>query len=366
MDERRRIIDTDLHHHFSSPSALDQYMPEGVPFQYYSSGRSIPHPGAFRHDAARPEGGTPSSDPAQVVTDHIERYGIDYAVLMPGSLLGLCGLPDADLASAIASATNDWTINEWLSADERFLGAILVAPRDPERAADEIRRLAGHPRMVQATVNTLPCLLGDPALDPIFAACAEVGIPLTMHLGQNGGVSDMAWPIGGPTSFCESHTGITVQGQYHLLSLITEGVFVRYPTLRVVFNEFGIAWLPFVMWRLDMEYRAFRKELPWLTRLPSEYIRDHVRFTTQPLEEPARPMDLVTLLSLVEAEGMLMFSSDYPHWDADNPEYVLRAFPEETKQRILFDTAYEVLGLEGRLAAVRQHSGTVATAPSSA
>jgi predicted TIM-barrel fold metal-dependent hydrolase len=164
-------------------------------------------------------------------------------------------------------------------------------------------------------------------------------------------VAETAWPFGVPTSFCEYHTGVTMQAQYHLVSLITSGALVKYPNLHVVFNEYGVAWLPFVMWRLDMEYRAARDELPWLTELPSEYIRQRVRFTTQPLEEPNNPQDLVTLLSLVGGEDMLMFSSDYPHWDADNPDRTLRGFSEEARYKIFYDNARRLLNLEGRLRA---------------
>ena len=346
------IIDTDLHHQFPSATAVAEYMPEGLPFQYYSGGSGIAHPsGPFRRDALPPGGGVPGSDPVHVVRDHLDRYDFEYAVLMPGSLLGLCGLPDVDLAAALARACNDWTIAEWLPVDERYLGAILVAPRDAEQAAAEIYRLSGVARMVQVTVNTLPCLMGDATLDPIYAACEDVGLPLAMHLGADSGVTETAWPFGTPTSFCEYHTGVTFQAQYHLVSLITEGVFVKHPRLRVVFNEFGVSWLPYVIWRLDAEYRAAREELPWLQSLPSDYIREHVRFTTQPLEDPRDPRDLVTLLSLIDGDDLLMFSSDYPHWDADNPEWVLRAFSDEAKRKIFDANARAFLNLDERLGA---------------
>jgi predicted TIM-barrel fold metal-dependent hydrolase len=117
----------------------------------------------------------------------------------------------------------------------------------------------------------------------------------------------------------------------------------------VVFNEFGVAWLPFVMWRLDMEYRAARQDVPWLTKLPSAYVRESVRFTTQPLEEPKNPKDMVTLLSLVYGDEVLCFSSDYPHWDSDNPDLVLKAFPEDWKRKLLYDNPKELFHLDDSL-----------------
>jgi predicted TIM-barrel fold metal-dependent hydrolase len=73
------------------------------------------------------------------------------------------------------------------------------------------------------------------------------------------------------------------------------------------------------MWRLDAEWKALRTEVPWVTRRPSDYLRDHVRFSTQPLERPEDDRDCLQMLVLMDAEHLLMFSSDYPHWDFDDP-----------------------------------------------
>jgi predicted TIM-barrel fold metal-dependent hydrolase len=344
--KRYAIVDCDLHHHFPSNAAIAGYLPESPrPAYYTGGGRGIPHPdGAFRLDAAAAEGGVPASDPHVVAHDHLDRHGIDRAILSCGSLLGLSAMHDLDRATELATAINDWTIAEWFPADERFLGSITVATSDPQQAAAEIRRVGTEPRMVQVCATGLPCLMGNTFLHPIYEACAEVGLPFTLH---QGGLQPT--PSATPTSFVESHTDMCFPALPHLVSMVTEGVFVKYPGLTLVLNEFGVAWLPFVMWRLDMEFRAGRDELPWLTRLPSEYIRDHVRFTTQPLEEPADPKQLVTLLSLVDAQYMLMFSSDYPHWDADNPDTVLRAFPDDWKALIFSENARRTFRLAERL-----------------
>lgn len=336
-----RIVDCDVHHHFP-PEGIAKYLPDREIEPYYAGGAGLPHPdGAFRIDTYPPRGGLPASDPQFVVEDHLDRHGIDYAILSCGSLLGLSGMHDLDRAAELATAINDWTIADWFPVDDRFLGSITVATGDPVAAAAEIRRLGRHPRMVQAVATGLPCLMGDPFLHPIYEACSEVGLPFTLH---QGGLPPTRAAT--PASFVESHIDMCFPALQHVVSAVTQGVFVKYPDFKIVLNEFGIAWLPFVMWRLDMEYRAGRDELPWLTRLPSEYITDHFRFTTQPLEEPDDRQKLVKLFETFDAPDMLLFSSDYPHWDADNPDVALRKLPEEWRQRIYFDNAWDTFGLD--------------------
>ena len=101
--------------------------------------------------------------------------------------------------------------------------------------------------------------------------------------------------------------------QSQLLSLIAEGAFDRFPTLRVGCSRPGFAWLPAFLWRFDKEWRGLRREVPWTTRLPSEYVRDHVRLTLQPVDGPADPEALLTVIDQLGSSELLMFSTDYPH-----------------------------------------------------
>jgi hypothetical protein len=284
------------------------------------------------------------------VDDHLNRYEIDLAILNPGSTLYLSGLPDIELANEIARATNDWTVEEWFPADDRFLGSILISPRDPEWSAAEIRRLGDHPRMVQVTTNWVPSLLGARQLHPIYEACDEKRLPFNLHVGGAGaGINQGSYGTGNPTTFLEGHFGMCVPALQHLVSLVTEGVFVKFPNFRFVLNEFGVTWLPFVLWRLDQEFRENREDVPWLEELPSEYISRSVRFTTQPLETPADPRDLITLLSVMGGDHFLMFSSDYPHWDFDNPQMALKGFPPDWLDNVFFGNAWDFYGLDRRL-----------------
>ena len=145
-----RIFDADLHHQYPSGAAIAKYLPEQTTSPYYNAGRAVPHvDGAYRLDAVPPQGGVPGSDPRFVVSDHLDRHQIEYAILSCGSVLGISLMHDVDRAAGLARATNDWTVQEWFSVDERFLGSITVSTSDPVQAADEIRRMGSDPRMMQ-------------------------------------------------------------------------------------------------------------------------------------------------------------------------------------------------------------------------
>jgi uncharacterized protein len=346
---RRRIVDVDVHHMYPSPTELAPYLHDPEAVKYYGGnnfGILNPH-GAFRRDSYPPGGGMPGSDPHFTVEQHLDAYDLDYVILNHFQAGG--SFPVAT-AAEIASATNDWTISEWLSVDDRFLGSITISTLDPDLAAGEIRRVGTNPRMVQVSATAAPCLLGNSFMHPIYEACSELDLPFNFHVGGAETRTTSTYGGGKPSTFVEYHTGMTVPALHHVISLVCDGVFVTYPNMRVVFNEFGLAWTPFLLWRLDMEYRAGRVEVPWLQRLPSEYILDHIRFSTQPLERPVdRPQDLITLLSLMGDDRMLMFASDYPHWDFDSPDDALRGFPEDWKQRIFWDNANAFYKIEQRL-----------------
>src|SRR5439155_6930753 len=123
----------------------------------------------------------------------------------------------------------------------------------------------------------------------------------------------------------------------------------RWPNARLVLIECGVAWLPAILWRLDADYKALRKETPWLRRLPSEYAAEHVRLTSQPLEQPANDRHLWSTLEAIDAEHTLLFASDYPHWDFDEP--ALLPLPESWRERIFAENARELYRLPARVAA---------------
>ncbi len=355
------IIDADVHNAIRQQADLLPFLPKvwhqqwtesgvGVYGQYYSP------VGVMRKDAIPDTGGAPGSDPLYVVKHHLDPYNIDYAVLTGSGVLGISLHADPDYANAVASAYNDWLIEYWLKVSPRFKGSILINHSDPVAAALEIDRMGSHPDMVQVIMSSAArSPYGQRFYHPIYEAAERNGLPISVHPGTEGkGISGAPTPSGYPTRYMEWHNILPANYMTHVNSLVCEGVFEKFPSLKFVAIEGGIAWLPHLMWRMDKNYKALRDSTPWLKRLPSEYILDHVRLTTQPIEEPDDPVQLLQIFQMIQAERIVMFSSDYPHWDFDNPKLALAGIPREMRRRILGQNAAELYGLQSTDSQVRK------------
>src|SRR5690606_23857063 len=117
------------------------------------------------------------------------------------------------------------------------------------------------------------------------------------------------------------------------------GVFEKFPKLKFVFVEYGVAGIVPLLWRIDKNWKTLREEVPWLKEKPSEYIKRNVRLGTQPIEEPYRPKDLLEIIQMGGVEDMLLYCSDYPHWDGNKADRVFSNFPKELKNKIFYKNA---------------------------
>lgn len=245
----------------------------------------------------------------------LDPLGTDVGILNP--LLPVAMLHSEDMAAAYARAANDWMAATWLDADARLRASILVAPQGPALAADEIRRCAGDRRFVQVLLPALlEVPLGRRAMWPIYEAAERAGLPVGIHAGS--AYLNPPGPIGWGSYGVEDHANMAGGFATQLTSLVTEGVFQRFPALNFVLLESGITWLPAHLWRLSKYWRGLRMEVPWLDEAPEALVRRRVKVSLAPMDAP----DAATFLRVVEQLGgaeMLLFSSDYPHWNDDLP-----------------------------------------------
>lgn len=249
------------------------------------------------------------------------------------------GIRNPFAAAALASAVNDWQIEAWLHREPRLRGSVVVPSQDPELAANEIDRVGERAAFAQVHLPVhSAALYGNRRYYPVYEAAVRYDLAIGIHFGGHPGNPPTA--VGWPSYYVEAYVGMAHLFQSQLISLVTEGVFDRFPTLRVTLIESGVSWLPSLMWRLDKEWKGLRREVPWVRRLPSAYIREHVRLTTQPLDLPEDGAALTELLDQIGSEELLMFATDEPHRHDDRrADAFLRGLPDELARKIRRDNA---------------------------
>jgi hypothetical protein len=129
--------------------------------------------------------------------------------------------------------------------------------------------------------------------------------------------------------------------QSQLGSLICEGVFRKFHELKFVFLESDFAWLPGYLWRLTKFWRSLRMEIPWVDREPGEIVRERVRFALQPMDAPTELDAFRRLMQHMDSDRLLLFSSDYPHWQFDGDAALPQGLSAAQTQRILIDNPRE-------------------------
>ncbi|MFT8246053.1 amidohydrolase family protein [Roseomonas sp. BN140053] len=282
----------------------------------------------------RPESGKPGAEFERVRREALDGFGSSLAICNP--LYGVSVLFSEDMAAAFARAVNDWMAREWLDRDPRLRASVVVPVQNAELAAAEIERCAADRRFVQVLLPALgEAPLGKRQHWPIYAAAEKHGLPVGIHAGSS--YRHPVTPVGWPSYYTEDYVGQAQGMQTQLTSLVCEGVFGRFPGLRVVMIESGFTWLPAYLWRLHKYWRGLRLEIPWVDRPPPEIIRDQVRFTLQPVDAPPEAGDLLRVIEHMGSEELLLFSTDYPHWQFDGDAAIPAALPEALARRIALD-----------------------------
>jgi predicted TIM-barrel fold metal-dependent hydrolase len=364
------IVDVDIHNTWKRDDEIIEYLP--TYWQQYARGtasdsarstsqagmRSPLRPPSFKFTTLIGNGGRrretfgsdatiPGSDYELMRTQLLDFYGYHAGVLthdlgQQGSLL------NPEFAVAVCQAVNNWTIDAWLARDARLASVVVIPTANPQLAAEEIRRVGTHPQMVGVIFagNPLGRPIGDPVYDPIYAAAADIGLNILVHSASGSERVSIAVAGGVPSKALTAVPQLEQHANHYVSSLITNGVFEKFPGLSVQITEYGLTWLPALMWRLDARYELLRRESRWVRRWPSEYIAQHIRLSTQPMIEGPDRSSLIQLLETVDGiEDMLCFSSDYPHVSADDVTYTARLLPSAWLPKVFCENACKLWSL---------------------
>ncbi|MCC6177921.1 MAG: amidohydrolase [Chloroflexi bacterium] len=347
------IVDCDIHNTVPNTRALFPYLSEFWRETVEQSGFKGPVDDAYPANAptsaipgSRPEGGRPGSSLA-LVQQHLDAWNVRVGIL--NCAYAVDGIHNPYGAEAFARAANDWQIEHWLEKEPRLRASVVVPVQHPDLAAAEIRRVGGHAGFVQVLLPVrAEAPYGNRRYLPIFEAALEQDLVVSLQFGGAPGNPPTAG--GWPTYYVEEYAGMAQVAQSQLMSLIAEGVFDRFPELRVVCVETGWTWLPAFLWRLDKEWKGLRREVPWVKRAPSEYVLDRVRFTLQPTDAPDDRRMLHQVFDQLGSDDLLLFSTDYPHWQFDAPDEALPLdLPAPQRRKILSENAHAFYRLEHRL-----------------
>ena len=343
---RLRIIDCDVHPSLRSRADLNEFLPKRWQEHMKTYGDHLrtpyigttPYPRSSplicRRDAWPPTGGPPGSDLAFMRKQHLDPLDVEFGVLQVLDLF-IFSQQNLEFGAAIQRAINEWQLAFWSHRDPRLKASILVSQDDTEAALAEIDRCAKIGEYVQ--VNISPRAnepLGRRRYWPIYERAQELGLPLGIHVGGYGGHA--ATGGGWPSYYCEEHQSNAATMAAQLASLVIEGVPERFPKLKIVFIEGGFGWIASAMWRMDKHFERFRSEVPHLKRPPSEYVKGHFWFTTQPIDEPDEARHLRSLIEWVGVDRLL-FSSDYPHWDFDDPRFAFKTPLSDAERKQIFN-----------------------------
>ena len=186
--------------------------------------------------------------------------------------------------------------------------------------------------------------------DPIYEAAQDNDLVVAMHSGN--GATWSVFPVQRywAETFVEDHAfTFPIEPMWHLVSMVFRGVPERFPDLDFVFQEAGAEWLGWIMGRLDDHYLQCSQDVPFLTKLPSEYIREGFYLGSQPLGHRADPDHTAALLEVAGGAETVLFATDHPHPDFDPPGELFETlggrFDEEEIRGMMGETALDVFGL---------------------
>jgi predicted TIM-barrel fold metal-dependent hydrolase len=277
------------------------------------------------------------------VAESLKVEGVDLAVLYgPGYDMWLDGI-DPDLQAGMARAYNRWAEEMRETSGGHILAAGPVPLNDITRAVEEVRYAYEHlgTRCFWARPNPFnQRTLGDRYYDPLWEVLQDLDVSFATH--EFMGLAGTSAGCERFSSFVEWHSCVhQMEAQMAMLAMIVNGVYERFPRLRVAYMEAGSAWLPSWLHRIEEHLElAGWLEAPDCTKDPIEYFKQNCWVTTECDEE------LVYHVIDEMGDDRILFETDYPHPDSKFPNAVTtflgqKRLSDESKRKILWDNAID-------------------------
>lgn len=278
--------------------------------------------------------GRPGSELGKMQSDLLDHFGMRFAIA--NVLYGAQAIYNEYIGAAFCSAINYWLAQEWLARDSRLRASIVVSLVNPQTAAEEVERMAADKRFIQVLVLAMgEAPLGRKQFWPLYEAAERHGLPIGVHAGSM--YRHAPTQTGFPSYLVEDYVAQSQGFVTQVLSFIAEGVFVKFPALKVVLIESGVSWMPSLMWRSSKDWLGARIEIPWVKSSPASIMREHFRMTLQPFDGPPDAADVERLINQFGSEDMFLFSTDYPHWQFDGDEAFPAGLPERLKRKFMVE-----------------------------
>ncbi len=262
-----------------------------------------------------------------------QSFGVDYTVIFPTPMLFLGMHPQPEMEALLGRAYNRWCVETILAQDSKLKSMVFLPFNDPEASCRMVEEFADADGVIGFMVTSVRYkAVHHNSYMKLYRALEEAGKPLAFHAGYYWNDPSMAQV----NRFGAMHALSFVWcNAVHLTNWVWNGLPERFPGLDVVWLESGLAWVPWLMQRLDHQYMMRTSEAPLLKRPPGDYIRE-MYFTSQPLETDY-PKALECTFDMIDADTQLLYASDWPHWDFDTPSTIwdLPFLNEDAKRNIL-------------------------------
>lgn len=275
----------------------------------------------------------------------MDPMGVDMAVMFPTPMLNLSSCPRIQVEVALSKAYNRWLCDKILDKDPRIKSMLYLPFHDPEASYEIVKEFVGRKGVIGFMLTSTHYRANyDNAYMKTYAALQEANLPLGFHAAFTW--SDQSLQL------CNRFIGVHALGfswcnMLHMTNWVTNGMPERFPKLKTIWIESGLAWIPFLMQRLDNEFMMRTSDCALLKRKPSDYMRE-MFYTSQPMEMVDNRKALELTFEMIKADTQLLWSSDYPHWDMDLPStiYDLPFISEEAKRNILGGNAQRLFNLD--------------------